>query len=340
MGTVGAAMPAEASVTATVTPGLAAPVAPAYDRGESDGELPSPDSPRGPGAREQLEHALSTISWPPFLATSAAFVILFAKPITLLVYDWWRLPEAGHGLLLAPVALFLAWRGGILPDSKPQRVLGLTLLVIAVLIRCASDLAAELFTMRASVVMALGAITIYQFGFRQILHWWLPFALLCLSIPLPELVTQALALPLQFKASQMGAALLEMRNVPVRLSGNVILLPGRQLFVTEACSGLRSLTALLSMAVLFGALLLKTPVARIALLLLAIPVAIVINGIRVFLTGFLVFFVSPAFGEGFMHMTEGWLLFLVSLSVLAAFTWAGGLVERLVMRRSTEEAHA
>src|SRR5689334_23949745 len=125
MGTVGAAMPAEASVTATVTPGLAAPVAPAYDRGESDGELPSPDSPRRPGAREQLAHALSAISWPPFLATSAAFVILFAKPITLLVYDWWRLPEAGHGLLLAPVALFLAWRGGILPDSKPQRVLGL-----------------------------------------------------------------------------------------------------------------------------------------------------------------------------------------------------------------------
>jgi uncharacterized membrane protein len=41
-----------------------------------------------------------------------------------------------------------------------------------------------------------------------------------------------------------------------------------------------------------------------------------------------------------MHMTEGWLLFLVSLSVLAAFTWAGGLVERLVMRRSAEEAHA
>jgi exosortase len=231
------------------------------------------------------------------------------------------------------VALFLAWRGGILPDSKPQRVLGLTLLVVAVLIRCASGLAAELFTMRGSVVMALGAITIYQFGFRQLLHWWLPFALLCLSIPLPELVTQALALPLQFKASQMGAALLEMRNVPVRLSGNVILLPGRQLFVTEACSGLRSLTALLSMAVLFGALMLKTPISRVALVLLAIPVAIVINGIRVFLTGFLVFFVSPAFGEGFMHKTEGWLLFLVSLSVLAAFAWAGSFVERLVMRR-------
>ena len=133
---------------------------------------------------------------------------------------------------------------------------------------------------------------------------------------MPELVTQALALPLQFKASQMGAALLEMRNVPVQLSGNVILLPGRRLFVTEACSGLRSLTALLSMAILLGALMLDTPVTRVVLLLFR-PVAIVINGVRVFLTGFLVYFVSPALGEGFMHMTEGWLLFLVSMSVLA-----------------------
>jgi|KBSSwiStaDraftv2_1062776.scaffolds.fasta_scaffold09147_4 exosortase len=335
-------MSAEASVTAGVAPGVPASLSPAgYEReidGEMSGGAPIPDSPPPKPAREQIAHALAAISWPPFLATTAAFAILFAKPITLLVYDWWRLPEAGHGLLLAPVALFLGWRSGLRPDPKPQRALGLTLLVIAVLIRCAAGLAAELFTMRASVIMALGAITIYQFGFRQLLHWWLPFALLCLSIPLPELVTQALALPLQFKASQMGAALLEMRNVPVRLSGNVILLPGRQLFVTEACSGLRSLTALLSMAVLLGALMLKTPVSRVALVLLAIPVAIVINGIRVFLTGFLVFFVSPAFGEGFMHVSEGWLLFLVSLAVLAAFTWVGGLVERLVANRG--KAHA
>jgi exosortase len=190
-------------------------------------------------------------------------------------------------------------------------------------------LAAELFTMRGSVVIALAGITVYEFGFKQLLRWWLPFALVCLSIPLPELITQTLALPLQFRASRMGAALLQMRNVPVRLAGNVIQLPGRELFVTEACSGLRSLTALLSMGVLLGALVLKKPVTRVALLLLAIPVAIVVNGIRVFLTGFLVYYVSPAYGEGFMHITEGWLLFLVSLSILAGMAWLGGLAERL-----------
>jgi exosortase len=269
----------------------------------------------------------------PFLVTALAFVVLFAQPINLLVRDWWNVPEAGHGLLLAPVAIWLAWRAGIRADAAPNRLLGVGLLVFAVLVRAAAGLAAELFTMRASIVMALAGVTVYQFGYRQLIRWWLPFVLLSLSIPLPELVTQALALPLQFKASRMGAALLEMRSVPVRLSGNVIQLPGRQLFVTEACSGLRSLTALISMAVLIGALALRYPISRVALLLLAIPIAIVINGIRVFLTGFLVYFVNPSLGEGFMHVTEGWLLFLVSMSLLAVTAWMGGLLERHVFAR-------
>jgi exosortase len=275
----------------------------------------------------------------PLIATALTFAVLFARPIDMLVRDWWTVPEAGHGLLLAPVAIWLAWRSGIDLSAKPNRALGVFLLVTAVLIRLASGLAAELFTMRGSMVIALVGLTVYQFGFRQLIRWWLPFALICLSIPLPELVTQALALPLQFKASQMGAALLEMRNVPVRLTGNIIHLPGRELFVTEACSGLRSLTALLSIAVLLGALVLRTPLARVLLLLLAIPVAIVINGLRVFLTGFLVYFVSPSFGEGFMHLTEGWLLFLVSMSILAFVAWISAALERMAVRPRAEVSH-
>jgi exosortase len=267
----------------------------------------------------------------PTLATAVLFVALFALPLTTLVRDWWSLPEAGHGLLLAPVSIWLAWRSGIRKDAAPNHVVGLAIIIVAVLIRCAAGLAAELFTMRASIVMALVGLTVFHFGVRQVLHWFLPFTLASLSIPLPELVTQSLALPLQFRASRMGAALLEMRSVPVRLSGNVIRIPGHELFVTEACSGLRSLTALLSVAVLMSAMTLRTWVSRIALVLIAIPIAIVINGVRVFLTGFLVFFVSPALGEGFMHITEGWLLFLVSLGSLAIVAWIGSLGERLVM---------
>jgi exosortase len=272
----------------------------------------------------------------PWVVTAVAFFALFRAPLAALVSDWWNVPEAGHGLLLAPVAVWLAWKAGRHPLAAPQVALGIALLLGAVLLRYASGLAAELFTMRASVLGAIIGLTVYHAGIRQVVHWWLPFTLAALSIPLPELVTQALALPLQFKASQMGAAMLEMRNIPVLLTGNVIRVPGHELFVTEACSGLRSLTALISTSILMGALFLKSPVARALLVGFSIPIAIVVNGVRVFLTGFLVYFVSPELGSGFMHVTEGWLLFLVSLAGLAGFAALASLTERRFARRRVD----
>ena len=264
----------------------------------------------------------------PVAIAVVAFALLFAKPAQLIVRDWWTNPEAGHGLLLAPLAIWLGWRRGLRADRAPQVVWGVLLLAGAVLLRYLSGLAAEVFTMRVSMLMALAALVVFLWGWRQLLHWWLSLALLFLSIPWPALITNALALPLQFQASKMGAALLRSRDIPVLLSGNVINLPGHQLFVTEACSGLRSLTALLSLGLLVGGLWLRTPIARILLLLLAIPVAIVINAVRVFFTGFLVYFVDPKLGEGFMHMTEGWLLFIVAFGLLALLAWAARAIER------------
>lgn len=269
--------------------------------------------------------------------TALLFALLFAQPFWLLVNDWWSMPEAGHGLLLGPVAVWFAWKAGLRNDSRPNVAMGLAILFVAVAIRFASGLAAEFFTMRASMVMAAVGLIIYYRGVGQVLHWWLPVLLFSLSIPLPELVTQALAMPLQFKASQMGAALLKARQIPVLLTGNVIRLPGHELFVSEACSGLRSLTALLSTGVLFGAVVLQKPVSRVLLIALAIPVAIFINGIRVFLTGFLVYFVSPELGKGFMHLTEGWLLFLVSLSMLGLFVWLLRAIEKAIAREQVAQ---
>jgi exosortase len=274
----------------------------------------------------------------PTALTAIAFALLFSQPIYLLVRDWWTLPEAGHGLLLAPVAIWLAWKSGLRPDAAPNFVLGVALLAVAVVVRYASGLAAELFTMRLSILMGLAGLTIYHFGFRQLLSWWLPFTLGLFAIPLPELIIQSLALPLQFKASQMGAAMLEMRDIPVRLTGNVIRIPGNELFVTEACSGLRSLTALISLSVLLGGLMLQKAVTRVFLVALAVPIAVAINGVRVFLTGFLVYFVDPKLGQGFMHVTEGWLLFLVSLTCMGIVTFLGGLVERRFLRREMADA--
>lgn len=268
----------------------------------------------------------------PQALAAAAFAVLFAGAAASLAGDWWNDPDAGHGLLLAPLALWLAWRAGLRPDAAPAPGPGLTLLAGAIALRWMAELAAELFTLRASLLLAAAALVVTAWGPRQVARWWLPFALLALSIPLPDVLVSTLALPLQLRASAMGAALLEWRGIPALLAGNVIHLPGHSLFVTEACSGLRSLSALLSLGLLAGGLWLRHPASRALLVLAAVPLAVALNGARVFLTGYLVHFAGPEAGEGFMHLTEGWVIFVVAFGVLVLAALALAAAERRLGR--------
>lgn len=277
--------------------------------------------------------------WLPLGAALLFFAALYAKPAYLLVRDWTNFdnPDSGTGLLLAPLAFWFAFQTGIKEARKPAIALAVAFLLAAIGIRYVSDLAAELFTMRMSMLMGAAGLILWFFGVRQLLAWWLPFVLLGLAIPLPELVIVKLTAPLQLVASRIGASLIEWRNIPVMLNGNVIRIPGHDLFVAEACSGLRSLTALVNLGVLLGAMLLAKPWSRVTLLVLAVPMAILINGFRIFLTAFLVYFVSPEAGSGFMHTTEGWLMFVIAFASLGAVASLLLFIEGKAARRGQQE---
>jgi exosortase len=272
------------------------------------------------GVSQRRTIALDKTLWLPLGATMLLFAALYAKPAYLLVRDWTNFdnPDSGTGLLLAPLAFWFAFQTGLKEVRKPAIALGVGLLLASIGLRYVSDLAAELFTMRVSMLMGAAGVILWFFGVRQLLAWWLPFVLLGLAIPLPELVIAKLTAPLQLIASRIGASLIEWRHIPVLLNGNVIRIPGHDLFVAEACSGLRSLTALVNLGVLLGAMLLAKPWSRVTLLVLAVPMAILINGFRIFLTAFLVYFVSAEAGSGFMHTTEGWLMFVIAFASLGA----------------------
>ena len=285
---------------------------------------------------QRRESALDKTFWLPLGAALVLFVALYAKPAYLLVRDWTNFanPDAGTGLLLAPLAFWFAYKTGLKEERKPAIALGVMFLLAAIGIRYVSDLAAELFTMRVSMLIGAAGLILWFYGFRQLLAWWLPFVLLGLAIPLPELVIAKLTAPLQLIASRIGASLIEWRHIPVLVNGNVIRIPGHDLFVAEACSGLRSLTALVNLGVLLGAMLLAKPWSRVTLLVLAVPMAILINGFRIFLTAFLVFFVSPEAGQGFMHTTEGWLMFVIAFASLGAVASALLFIEGRQARRA------
>lgn len=281
----------------------------------------------------------------PWLLAGIAFVILFADPAGGLARDWWNDPDAGHGLLLAPVSLWLAWKAGLRADAAPSPRWGTAIILGAILLRALGSLAAEFFTQRFSIWLALVGLVVFAFGWKQLRHWWLPVALLLLSIPLPALLTNKLAIPLQFRASKYGTMLIEWRNIPVRLNGNVIAIAGQEpgqvfrLFVAEACSGLRSLTALVALGVMIGGMYLRTVTGRVVLLLLSIPIAVAVNSVRIFLTAFLMYMVDPELGRGFMHTSEGWALFVVSFLIIGAIGTVIGFVERRLTRRGSV-AHA
>ncbi|MEN9508881.1 MAG: hypothetical protein RLZZ621_1444 [Gemmatimonadota bacterium] len=301
--------------------------------------LPLPIALRDPARQVHAAlRSLAPLEGAALALTALAYSWLFAKPARLLFDAWWNDPNSGHGLLLAPLSLWFAFKSGKAPAARPQRWMGAAILLVAVLARYAADLAAELFIMRGSMLLALGGLVVWYAGFRQLWHWWLPFVLVALSIPIPEVILNTVALPLQFTASRIGAALLTWREIPVLLTGNVIRIPGQELFVAEACSGLRSLTALLSLGVLLGALFLQHWSSRLLLFALTIPIAILINGLRVFLTGFLVLFVGPEMGEGFMHTSEGMVMFGGAFVITAAVAWLLSLAEVAIRRRWQSQA--
>lgn len=140
---------------------------------------------------------------------------------------------------------------------------------------------------------------------------------LLLAVPIPTIVFNQIALPLQILASQLATALLHYMGVPALRLGNIIELPSIELEVAEACSGIRSLVSLFTVAIFYGYFIEKTFLRRLILALTSIPIAIAANAIRIFGTGMCVQYWDADKALGFFHEFSGWVMFLVSLGCLS-----------------------
>jgi exosortase len=177
-------------------------------------------------------------------------------------------------------------------------------------------LGAELFFSRMSLLVILAGLIILFQGwnfFRAVLF---PWAVLILMIPIPNLVLQQVTFPLQLLASKLATGLLEVVGVPVLRQGNVIVLASMPLDVAEACSGIRSLLTLVTLAIIYSFLMETRIWMRVLLVCSAIPIAVAANGFRIFGTGLLVQYWDPEKAEGFFHTFSGWLIFVVALMLL------------------------
>ncbi len=256
---------------------------------------------------------------------AAGFGLLFRDVIAKLVRDWSVDDNYSHGFLVVPLVVYILWRKRDNLASSPSKPswAGLVLIAGSIATLVAGRLGAELYLTRLAMLGTLSGIVVLLWGFGRLRRMSFEFLLLFLAIPIPAIIFNQIAFPLQLIASRFGETAIAACGIPVLREGNVITLATTTLEVAEACSGIRSLVSLLTLALVWGYFSESALWLRWLLALSAVPIAIFSNAIRVAGTGVAAHFVGPEAAEGFLHTFSGWMVFVVAgVMMLAVYRLA------------------
>ena len=282
------------------------------------------------------------------LAIAAALAFVYASVLAKLGRDWWVDENYSHGLLIPFIIGYILWIEAPRLRRAPQRaslVWGGAAIACALFALWAGTVGAELYVQRISLVLMLAGIVVYFWGFRLLQLIFVPLLLLVLAIPIPSIIFNKIAFPLQLFASRCAVWAMRLFDIPVLRQGNVIeLMPlgareTKKLEVVEACSGIRSLMTLVTLAVVFayfthpknderdggGGLfssLKRYSFWRSAIIVVsAVPIAILTNALRVSGTGVLAHYYGTEVADGFFHSFSGWVVYIAAFLLLFATGW-------------------
>ena len=254
----------------------------------------------------------------------AVLVLLLGTLYHTILYNmsaqWYVDPDYSHGFLIPLIAVYFAWKRReqlLALPAYPSRA-GIGLLGIGLVMFIVGSVGAELYLQRTSLIVVIAGLVLLILGRDALRMLALPIAFLFFMVPLPAIVMNAIAFPLQMFAAQTAAFCLYHFGIPVLREGNVIVLAETTLEVAEACSGIRSLQALLAMGTVYAYFTQSDLWKRWTLVVLAVPIAIVTNAFRVSGTGVLAHYWGAEAAVGFYHTFEGLLVFVMALILLIA----------------------
>jgi len=256
----------------------------------------------------------------PLLVGAAAAAALYGPVLSRLVAQWLNDRDSSHGPLLVVAAAILLWRRwpGLRALPTDGRDAGVAMLVVALFVYTVGTLGADIFLPRLSLPLAVAGCVLALGGRRHLKLAAAPILLLLLAIPLPGVLMTWLTMPLQLMSSQIAAATMQAAQFDVVREGNLLTLPHITLEVVEACSGLQSAVSLVSVAAVTAAGLSLSGPRSLLLVVAAVPIAVVGNGLRVAASGVL----SQWFGEaaltGALHDATGYVAFVMMCAALLA----------------------
>ncbi len=286
--------------------------------GPAGGVKPGGEQAAAEQAAAEQTMARPELEWGPALLLGALLVLLYHGIAVKLVTDWYELPDFGHGFLIPFFAAFLLWdkRQELRATPIDPSWAGVSLVVLGLFELMLGLLGADLFLQRTSFIVLVAGLVWTLLGKAMLGRVKFVLFVLLLAIPLPTIVFNEITFPLQILASTVASDVLPYFDVPVLREGNVINLPAMPLEVAEACSGIRSLLSLFTVAVIFGYLFERTTWRRAVLALSAVPIAVTANVARIVGTGLCVQYWDPDKALGFFHEFSGWLMFVISLGCL------------------------
>jgi exosortase len=261
-----------------------------------------------------------SFSWTTIGWVSILLAVCYAPILMALVRQWNGDPDMGHGFFVPAIAGFIAWQKRDEMARTPARPnwWGLAIMLWAGFQLYVATLGAELFLSRTSFVISIIGAVLLLGGTQYLKIFGFPLFLLFFMVPIPAVIYNQLTFPLQMFASRVAEKTIDLLQIPVIREGNVLILPQQTLNVVEACSGIRSLLTLTFLSLVYGYFFEKRTWVRIVLFFSTIPIAIAANAGRVAFTGVISQF-KPELAEGWFHEAQGWVIFMIGLTILVAF---------------------
>jgi exosortase len=264
----------------------------------------------------QLEEQRRLIPQKNVLNIAILFFILIALfwPVfPVLYHDWFKYNNNSHGILVPFISLYLIWRCRQSIDLKDAHIsyAGLGILVVSLFLYVAGYGGRIDVLSRFAFVSAVIGIVLYNYGEKIFLSLAFPLLFLYFMIPVPVSIEAIVSFRLQLWVTQLSSAILSALSITVLQEGNILQFANCSLEVAEACSGIRSLTAYIMLGCLFGYMMRGSFIRRSMMVIIAVPLAFLVNILRVVGTGVLANYYGSHVARGFLHEFSGIAVFLV-----------------------------
>jgi EpsI family protein len=261
----------------------------------------------------------SPISLYSLLALALIAAIVPFAPVLGSLYSIWNLkPEYSHGIIIPILSAGLIWQQRAHLRRLPftGSWLGLGLIAAGLVLRYVGELATLQTLQHYAFLLVIYGLVLALTGpviFRRL---WMPLLILIFAIPLPSFFDNALSVQLQLLSSQLGVWVIRAAGISVLLEGNIIDLGSYQLEVAEACSGLRYLFPLMTLAFIVSYVFRGPMWKRVTIFLASIPITVLMNSLRIGIIGITVERWGRSMAEGALHDFEGWVVFMFSIGAL------------------------